>query len=352
MNPSALMPNPDPIPVAWGWFEGLNLLTFGLHIIFVNVLLGAGILALFLGVRERGNPAAKSVSRKLPALFALAVNLGVAPLLFLQVLYGHLFYTSTILSAVWWLAAIGLLVGGYYFLYWHQPGGADAKPKNPLLLALGVLLVLMVSLVMTNVLATTEHPELWREYFNNAQGTILNFFEPTTVPRYLHFLMASLALGGLFLGLLAHYEKGLAQAAPKAGPLGMRVFTVATMLQMAVGLWWFIALDRAVMLQFLGGNKPATGLFLLALLLATPTLAYGFMGKARPAAFWAFLTILAMAGLRAMLRSFTLEPNFSPRDLAVTGESSPLVLFLATLVVGLAVVAYMLRLAFRPNKEA
>ena len=58
-----------------------------------------------------------------------------------------------------------------------------------------------------------------------------------------------------------------------------------------------------------------------------------------------------MSGVRAVVRYATLEPFFSPSDLTVTGEMSPLILFLVTLVVGLAVVAYMVRIGFKTQEE-
>jgi len=44
-------------------------------------------------------------------------HLGVAPLLFLQVLYGRLFFTSSILMAGFWLAVVPLLIVAYYCAY-------------------------------------------------------------------------------------------------------------------------------------------------------------------------------------------------------------------------------------------
>lgn len=352
MNPMTLVPAPDAIPVAWEWFEGLNVLTFALHIIMVNILLGAGILAAYLGLTDKDNPLVQGISCKLPTIFALTVNFGVAPLLFLQVTYGHMFYTSTVLSAVWWLSVIALLILGYYSMYIHQHRVKKQPETKPVFLVIALVFVLCISLVLTSVLATTDNPGLWGEYFTNAKGTILSFFEPTTVPRYLHFLVASIAVGGLFAAIIAGRLKGVSpERAEAAKQMGMRLFATMTMVQMATGLWWLIALPQEVMLKFMGENALASGLFLVSVLLTIPALMAGFGGKVKSAAVWTFLTILGMAGVRAMIRNFTVDPYFSPASLKVTGEYSPLVLFLATLVLGLITVAYMLRLAFAAKKE-
>lgn len=50
----------------------------------------------------------------LPSVTAYAITLGVAPLLFVQLLYGQFFYSSSALRLGWaWLALIGLLLVVY-----------------------------------------------------------------------------------------------------------------------------------------------------------------------------------------------------------------------------------------------
>ena len=46
MNPAALIPTPDVLPVPWGWFQVLLLLTLFLHILLMNVMLGTAVIAL------------------------------------------------------------------------------------------------------------------------------------------------------------------------------------------------------------------------------------------------------------------------------------------------------------------
>ncbi|EGB14072.1 hypothetical protein DND132_0857 [Pseudodesulfovibrio mercurii] len=352
MDPTALMPVPDAIPVGWGWFEGLNILTFVAHIIMVNILLGGGLLAAWLALADRHDPLARAVANKLPTTFALAVNFGVAPLLFLQVLYGHLFYTSAVLSAVWWLSVIVLLIAGYYALYIHQHRQKAEHPGSPVFLVFGLGMVLCISLVLTSVLATMETPFNWTEYFTNPQGTILTFFKATTVPRYLHFLLASVALGGLFAALVADRPGQLPLWAAEQGrALGMKVFTSATLVQMAVGLWWLMALPRGILLQFMGGDLLASGLLLAGVASTIPLLLAGFAGRPRSATLWVVVTVSLMVVARAVLRNLSLAPYFSPRHLTVTGEVSPLVLFLVSLGLGLIAVGYMLRLAVGPSRE-
>jgi len=54
-------------------------------------------------------------------------------------------------------------------------------------------------------------------------------------------------------------------------------------------------------------------------------------------------TVLAMAITRAQVRLLTLAPYFSPANLPVKNEISPLLMFVVALAVGLAAIAYMLK---------
>jgi len=185
------------------------------------------------------------------------------------------------------------------------------------------------------------------------QGWLLNLFEPTLLPRFLHFVLASLAIGGLTLALAATYGRNRGTEAAEAAVFsGMKWFTTCSILQMSAGFWWLVALDRPVQLTFMGGNVGATVLIVLAIGMTAPLLAAGFKRKPLAALGWTVAIVLAMCGVRAIIRGATLAPFFAPQSLAVTGETSPLVLFLVTLVIGLAAVLYMIKLFLRPGKEA
>lgn len=60
---------------------------------------------------------ARALATRLPVAVALTITLGVAPLLFVQVLYGQFFYTSSILLGYVWLTLLLILLLGYYGYY-------------------------------------------------------------------------------------------------------------------------------------------------------------------------------------------------------------------------------------------
>lgn len=349
---STLIPMPDSIPVGSSWFEGLTIFTFALHILLVNILVGGTVLSLFLN-RKDANGAAAQLSQKLPTVFALAVNLGVAPLLFLQVVYGQFFYTSSILSAGLWLSVIVLLIAGYAALYVNQARNQAAPGTGTPWLWFAFIVMLCIGVELSTVMSTMIRPEAWVAYVGRAKGFILNFSDPTFIPRFLHFFFASLAVGGLSVALLVHYKKSKGQKMDETDSrLGMKIFVIATCLQMATGIWWLLSLKQPVMLRFMGGNTMATIMLAAGLIFAVAALIAGVGRKPLQTAIWTGLTVLTMAVLRDIVRNASLDPWFSPENLEVTGDTSSFALFIVTLIVGLAVILYMLKLGFRKNREA
>lgn len=351
MNPAGLIPAAEAIPVAWWWFEALSFVTFAAHLLFMNALLGGAIIAL-VSLLGRGGPGPdKGLSKRLPTILALTVNLGVPPLLFLQVLHGQFLYTSAVLMAVWWLALVSLVMLGYGLLYGHSLGFERLGGRRVLVLGLAVALLLAASFILSNVMTLMLRPEAWLAYFDNPRGTLLNLADPTLLPRWLHFVTASLALGGLFAALMhrGRAREGEPGAAERVAQ-GLRWFNRATLAQVVVGLWFLLSLPDNILLLFLGRSVFHTALLTAGLLAAAMALHHGFKGRPAHAAAWIVGAVLAMVGVREAVKFAYLEPYFSPESLAVTGQYTPLALFLACFAAGLLAVAYMLRLYSRAGE--
>lgn len=345
---ASMIPIPDSIPAAWGYFQFFLLLTFPLHLLLMNALLGSAVLALHGHVK--GQPESRAMAYELakltPLLVALTVNFGVAPLLFLQVLYGHFIYVSSVLMGVFWILVIPTLILAYYATYWYDFRFSGLGRAGVLVLGFATLCLLAIGFMFSNNMTLMLHPETWRAYFNNSGGTLLNTDDLTLWPRYLHFMVGGTAVGGL---LVAVYGRFLARRDQTLGDyaiaLGMKLFFILTLVQLAIGAWFLMALPRAQMLMFMGGNGLATTCFAVALVLIAVALIAAYRGRV-------FLTVGLMVGvvylmafMRDFLRGGYLQEIFSPKMLAVVPENSPLVFFLATLLIGLALVIWMLRAA-------
>ena len=340
MDPHTLIPSPDTLPVAWPWFEFLLIPVFVIHLIFMNALLGSGIIGWINAMRpaNQGTGLARTISQKLPFHMALAINFGVAALLFMQVLYGHLFYTSSILMAVWWMGALGLVLVAYILVYWldFRFDGPGALRSG--IYTLVVFCLLAVAFVFVNNVTLMADPPSWPRYFSNPGGTLWHWGDPTLIPRYLHFVTASMAVGGLALALLQR------KSAPDKAACGMKWFTAATAAQLVIGGWFFIALPPSMRIDFLGGDRWATGVLAVAMLGVWSALYFGIKRKILPAAWAAGVTILGMILVRDAVRSAYLHPYFSVQQLTAHSEFSPLVVFVLFVLLAITAILYMLKL--------
>jgi hypothetical protein len=346
MNPVDLIPAADAIPVHWGWFKVLLILTFTVHILLMNAMLGTGIIAFVsrLTCDDETRDLQKDVSDRLTFLIAFAVNFGVAPLLFLQTLYGQFFYVSSQLMAVFWLSAIGLLIIGYYAAYLYKYKFDALAARRNWALGTAVAILLLVAFIFVNNMTLMITPLSWPRYFANPQGTLLNLIDPTLAPRYLHFVTASIAMGGLFIALAWEFKKrGGAPNAQANIRRGLNWFLYATLFQIIFGFWFQMTLPDEILHLFMGGSTLHTGIFLTALGGLALALIFGIQGRVRPTAAAAIAVVFLMILMRDLVRTAYLSPYFSPGDLTVTGEHSPLVAFLFALIIGAVAVAIMVK---------
>lgn len=167
----AAIPDPDPIPLPapTGMFVFLLVFTFLLHLLAMNFVLGGSFMMVCSYARARN--AAPEIARHhrhlieilaqaFPVAIAFTITLGVAPLLFVQVLYGQLFYSSSILMAWPWLAVVGLLPVGYYAAYWHAFRHA-VLGQAAVWVALGVAAIfLVIAFLFVNNFSLLQNPEV------------------------------------------------------------------------------------------------------------------------------------------------------------------------------------------------
>ena len=354
MDPALLIPTPDTIPAPWGWFQFFLTLTFFVHILFMNAMVGSAAITL---IRELRNPptdpfACRDIANKLPYTIAFAVNFGVAPLLFLQVLYGHFIYTSSLLMGAYWLSIVGIIIPAYYCAYIYKMGEGRLVSYRKPALAVSLFLLMLIGFLFVNNITLMQRPEAWSQYFNNPNGTILNLSDPTLIMRYLHFMVASVAGGGLFLALLAFFQKkkGIPGADARIKS-GLKWFTYSTMIEIGFGIPFLFLMPKEIYQLFVGGSFLHTTLFCLAMVTAFFCIYYGAKEKLWPATLAMGTTILLMILVRDLARQAYLAPYFKPADLTVVPQLSPLYLFIFFLIVGVAVIIYMLRLAAGVSKE-
>lgn len=332
----------------WGVFEVLLLVTFAAHLLVMNVALGGTLLAFCSPGPRRG--AAGALAGRLPTAVAVTVNLGVPPLLFASVLYGQYLYTAAILSATTWVSFFLLVMVAYGLLYRFQSRFQAAGAT--LLSGLAAVLLLAASLIMTNIATLMIRPEAWKAASAMPTGGFLNLADPTFLPRWLHFVLASLAVAGLFLALIKSRAAGRGDAdARKSLDLGLAWFTRATLVQLAVGTWFLLALPGDVRHLFLTGNASATAVLAVGALLALMALVHGFRGRPGRAALYMVAAVCFMVAVRDLVRRACLAPFFLPESLPVVPQYGPFVMFLASLLVVVGSIVWLVAVHRRAGKE-
>lgn len=359
MDPVRLIPYPDILPAPWWLFYILLVATFTLHLIVANVMVGGGIMALMgewfrrRAQEDHGISVGREIAPKLPMSIALTVNLGVPPLLFLQILYGNFIYVSTMLMAVYWLSIFVLIILAYYGAYLYNMKYDRLGGARTWVMGISVLMMLAVGFFFTNSLLLMTDPKVWPVYFDRPGGTLIHFGEPNLIPRYLHFVVSSVAMGGLAMGLLGWWriKKGDSESGATM-TRGLRIYAFSTLFNFVVGVLYLGTLPNPVLEKAAFENTPALVVFVISIATALCSVLYGMGDRPWHTAVTAVATIFFMVIFRYAVQSAYLEKYLSTVKPEVIHQLGPLALFLAALIGGVIVLVYILKLALRPGKEA
>jgi len=352
MNGADLVPRPETLQVPSAIFQILLTLTFVLHIILMNIALGGSILNAAFRLRKREAPPAAA---NIPTILALAINLGVPPLLFLQVLFGQFFYTSSVLMASYWLAVIPILIIAYYAAYIMQRKGRPLA--GAIWSAISAILLLAIAFIYVNNMSLMLRFDRWSEYFKDKRGLMLNLSDPTLFPRFLHFAIGALAVASISWSAWAAFreKRGRREGADKdanefAKKTGLKLFWIFSSIEAVDGLAWLGALPKGVMLLFMGRSAYATALLLIGVLLALGMLGHAIAGKFKVSVMLLVPTLVVMVLMRDVIRSASLGSVFQASKLEVAPQYGPLILFIAAFAVGIGVLAWMIKAGLKAGK--
>lgn len=192
---------PLPLPASPVLLQALLVLAFIAHIFFVNLMVGGSLLTLgfqLRGLRDKDfDVLARELATTVTVNKSLAVVLGVAPLLVINVLYTVHFYTANALTGTAWIMLVPLIAITFLLLYLHKYSWdllAQHKSVHIAIIALAVVLFLAIPLVFIVNVTLMIMPERWTSVHGFASALTL----PNVLPRYFHFVCASLVLTSLF----------------------------------------------------------------------------------------------------------------------------------------------------------
>lgn len=204
MPPQTPMPHdiPLPLPAPEPLLIVLLVLAFLAHLLFVNLMLGGSLLTVFYEWRGLRRPAydhlAHEIAKTVTVNKSLAVVLGVAPLLLINVLYTIYFYTANSLTGLAWILLIPLITLAFVLTYLHKYSWQAMSVHKRLHIGLGLCasgLFLAIPFVFLGNAVLMLFPERW----SSIQGFMSVLTVPSVLTRYFHFLFASLGVSGLAL---------------------------------------------------------------------------------------------------------------------------------------------------------
>lgn len=248
--------DPAGIPSHPVIFLVLGVLTFALHIAAVQMMLGASGLTLWGALSKDANRRrlAGSMVSVAKVMTSVAIVLGVAPLLFVQVIYDPMWYTSNVLSAWWVIGFIGILTVAYLLMYlfygFNQKLGSSAKTTCPGSMILSLVLMLVVGFIMHALTYQMLFPEQWMNWYApggdiDTSGTGIHAFNPW---RFGFFIVLSApVIGALLVGYQryfstrADFDKGYLAW---VGNLGQRLIAVGGVVSVLFGVLWMATLPE------------------------------------------------------------------------------------------------------------
>lgn len=368
MMPQAIIPEVDPLPLpapaALLW--GLLLLTLFLHVLAMNAFLGGSLLALYARLRHATNEHARVFLQRFayaaPVLAAATITLGVAPLLFLQVLYGRLFFVSSILMAWAWLAVVPTLIVAYYATYAVSYRARTGTLAQTWLYVMVAVLLLAIGFLYTNNMTLMLGAERFASmYETSGRGLHLNIADATVWPRYLHMVLGAIAVAGLVVCIAGMRAAASGHEAGRwAQRFGARASITATTVNVATGVWWTLVLPSDALIRLSGGNTVTTLVFAVSTIAGLVTLALlVYLGRANASLRLAWITAAAMTFtvatmllVRDGVRAAALERLGLVPTAWVMTQWTPLVLFAVLLIAALATVAWMAFIFFRAGVVA
>ena len=230
-------------PLADSVLRSLLLTTFTLHMLFVLLTLGTALLALFYfihawyGKRLHELRWDKEILKTFLAHKTLAVVLGVAPLLLIQLGFTVPFFTAINFMAPFWLLIIPFLIIAFLSF---DTLGHKIEVHHRLHLAFGVtalFLLFAVAGVFVAALVIGENPGTWHTIVKNGyklQGPLV----PYGLLRYLHVLGAAVVFGAVFHYLFSKKER------KEKRPSLLKWTVAGILLQFVVGILLYAFLPK------------------------------------------------------------------------------------------------------------
>lgn len=199
-------PIPKDIPLSLPLPEWLLVIllviSFLLHIVFIQLMLGGSIVALWAQIKGLKNNEYDTfpheIAKTITVNKSLAVVLGIAPLLSINTLYTIYFYSANALTGFAWIMIIPLVTVAFLLTYLHKYTWKTLERNKTIhisILAVAVLIFLFIPLIFLSNVNLMMFPEKW----GTVQGFLSALMLPNVFPRYFEFLGGCISVTGIFI---------------------------------------------------------------------------------------------------------------------------------------------------------
>lgn len=162
-----------------GIYLWIYLSTLVLHLVFVHYCFAGGFVlaGAAVGGRLTSNLVARVVREWMPAAVSCAITAGIAPLLFVQILYQRSFYTANLLLFNRWMAILPVLIVTCYALYVVKAKHLGTTPRArrmvvaAAVLAAGLLVYVAWAFVENHLVGL--RPDSWPELYRDSSASLV-----------------------------------------------------------------------------------------------------------------------------------------------------------------------------------
>ena len=329
------LPLYDFLPAPLWLINILHIVTLSLHLIAMNFLFG-GLVVILLGrISDRWqNQAVRQYVKLLPSAMAATITLGVAPLLFVQLVYPRQVYSAAIVSGWFWLFIMGAAIIAYYCFYAASFRQQSGKRIDYFLWP-ALLCLAYVSVVYSSVFTLAEHTDrIHAAYAQSQAGWATNPDIGSWIFRWLHMITGAITVGGFFVGWLGKENDQVHRA-------GKQFFTWGMAAAAVFGFVYLFTLDKYLLLFM---RTPGIWALTVGIVLSAGALHFYFRKKFTPAAVMLLVSVLMMVYSRHYVRLLHLADTYDPSSMPVQPQWSIFALFLVLFLIAIGLVWYMLRL--------
>ncbi|WP_321315608.1 hypothetical protein [Halarcobacter sp.] len=353
MDASVLLALRDPagIPFYPVVFQALYVLTWALHAAFVLLALGSMGLSLYGTFNQKSDSSWKILTPHLIQTGKISVSilivLGVAPLLFTQVIYDPNWYVANTLSGMWVFIFIYTLLIGYTFYYWYYYANKAKEGGGKLIGTLSFLILVFAGVLMHNFAVTSIMPNDWMNmYAPNGIVDNSGWTFNMDIARLVFLVSLAIPVVGIFLQnysrFLSTREDFSKEFISYTSTLGTKLAVVGLIISAITFVIWMTKADYLL--------HPLT----LTTILGVLILLFFSYKNSNSYITTGILVVVALliSAIRELIR-FDLMTGlgYNIYDYPVNLELPSIVMFLLTFVImGFIGVAYLLTMAWKVGK--